>query len=90
MVKPKAHLVRCADGLIITAPTIERAEQVKETVKRHMAAWGLQLSKEKTLITNIADGFDFLGRNFRKHKGKLLIKPSKKAQHNVMEKIRGS
>jgi RNA-directed DNA polymerase len=80
--------VRYADDLIITAPTIERAEQIKETVKRHMAARGLQLSEEKTLITNIADGFDFLGWNFRKYKGKLLIKPSKKAQQNVMEKIR--
>ena len=87
-VKPKVHLVRYADDLIITAPTIERAEQIKETVKQHMAARGLQLSEEKTLITNIADGFDFLGWNFRKYKGKLLIKPSKKAQQNVMEKIR--
>ena len=53
-----------------------------------MAARGLQLSEEKTLVMNIADGFDFLGWNFRKYKGKLLIKPSKKAQQNVLEKIR--
>jgi len=88
LVVPKVNLVRYADDLIITAPTQERAEHVKETVKQFMAARGLQLSEEKTLITNIADGFDFLGWNFRKYKGKLLIKPSKKAQHNVLEKIR--
>ena len=87
-VNPKVHPVRYADDFIITAPTQERAEQVKETVRQHMAARGLQLSEEKTLITNIADGFDFLGWNFRKYKGKLLIKPSKKAQQNVLEKIR--
>ncbi|SCU78764.1 RNA-directed DNA polymerase (Reverse transcriptase Retron-type) (fragment) [Cupriavidus necator] len=39
---------------------------------------GLTLSTEKTRIVNIADGFDFLGWNFRKYSGKLLIKPSKK------------
>jgi RNA-directed DNA polymerase len=87
-VYPKVHLVRYADDFIITARTQECAEQVKETVKRHITARGLQLSEEKTLITNIADGFDFLGWNFRKYKGKLLIKPSKKSKQNVMEKIR--
>jgi RNA-directed DNA polymerase len=87
-VMPKVHLVRYADDFIITAPTQERAEQVKETVKQHIAARGLQLSEEKTLITNIADGFDFLGWNFRKYKRKLPIKPSKKAQNNVLEKMR--
>jgi RNA-directed DNA polymerase len=86
-VKPKVNLVRYADDFIITARTKECAQQVKETVKEHIAARGLQLSEEKTLITNIADGFDFLGWNVRKYKGKLLIKPSKKSQQNVMEKI---
>ncbi|MGR2989007.1 hypothetical protein ABMY09_23150, partial [Vibrio vulnificus] len=38
---------------------------------------GLTLSEEKTHITHIDDGFDFLGFNLRKYKGKLLIKPSK-------------
>jgi RNA-directed DNA polymerase len=88
LVAPKINLVRYADDFIITAPTKERAEQVKETVRKHMAVRGLQLSEEKTLITNIADGFDFLGWNFRKYKGKLLIKPSKEAQKSGMEKIR--
>jgi len=86
--EPKVNLVRYADDFIITAKTQERAEQVKETVKHHIAARGLQLSEAKTLITDIADGFDFLGWNFRKYQGKLLIKPSKKTQQNVLEKIR--
>jgi len=87
LIVPKVNLVRYADDLIITEPTQEQAEHVKETVSKFMAERGLQLSEEKTLITNIADGFDFLGWNFRKYKGKLLIKPSKKSQQNVMEKI---
>jgi len=37
---------------------------------------GLELSEEKTVITHISEGFDFLGWNFRKYKSKLIIKPS--------------
>jgi len=42
---------------------------------------------EKTLITHIDQGFDFLGWNFRKYKGKLLIKPSSKSIGNVTQKM---
>jgi RNA-directed DNA polymerase len=48
---------------------------------------GLKLSEEKTLVTNINEGFNFLGWNFRKYKGKLLPKPSKKSQAEVTRKI---
>jgi RNA-directed DNA polymerase len=87
-VQPKVNLVRYADDFIITAATQERAQQVKATVMHHMRERGLELSEEKTLITHIADGFDFLGWNFRTYKGILLIKPSKKSRQNVLEKIR--
>jgi RNA-directed DNA polymerase len=88
MIEPKVNLVRYADDFVVTARTYELAEQVKETVRKHISERGLQLSEEKTAITNIADGFDFLGWNFRKYKGKLIIKPSKKSRQKVMEKLR--
>jgi len=40
------------------------------------------------LITNIDEGFDFLGWNFNKYKGKLLIKSSKKSIKRFTETIR--
>ncbi len=49
---------------------------------------GLSLSEEKTRITHIEQGFDFLGQNVRKYKNKLLIKPSKKNVTAIKEKIR--
>ena len=49
---------------------------------------GLELSPEKTLITHIEDGFDFLGQHLRKYKGKLLITPSRKNIHTFLEGIR--
>ena len=42
---------------------------------------------EKTVITHINSGFDFLGWNFRKFKGKLIIKPSSKSMRKVTKKI---
>jgi RNA-directed DNA polymerase len=86
--EPKVNMVRYADDFIITARTKELAEQVIGTVRGFMAERGLELSEEKTLITNIADGFDFLGWNFKKYRGKLMVKPSEKSQQNVLEKIR--
>src|SRR5690606_8133682 len=47
-------------------------------IEEFLAARGLSLSPEKTKITHINDGFDFLGFNVRKYDGKLLIKPAKK------------
>jgi RNA-directed DNA polymerase len=87
-VNPKINLVRYVDDFVITSATKEIAERVKELVKDYMAERGLQLSEEKTVITHISQGFDFLGWNFRKYNGKLHIKPSRKAQQKVMKKLR--
>jgi len=56
-------------------------------IKDFLKDRGLELSDEKTLITHIDNGFDFLGWNFRKYNGKLLIKPSKKSIDKFTEKI---
>jgi len=51
---------------------------------------GLVLSPEKTRITQIEDGFDFLGQHIRRYQdGKILITPSKKNVEAVLAKIRG-
>jgi RNA-directed DNA polymerase len=53
-----------------------------------LAERGLVLSPEKTRVTHIDEGFDFLGWNFRKYNGKLLIKPSKANVKAHLDKIR--
>ncbi len=84
------HLVRYADDFIITGRSKELLEQeVKPLVEQFMRERGLELSQEKTHITHIEDGFDFLGQNVRKYDGKLLIKPSKTAVQTHLNKIRG-
>ena len=84
----QVHLVRYADDFVVTANNVEILENtVKPAIEEFLAERGLQLSTEKTVITNINKGFDFLGFNIRKYKGKLLIKPSKAAIKSVNLKI---
>ncbi len=83
------NLVRYADDFIITGRTKERLEnEVKPLVIEFLKERGLTLSEEKTRITHIEDGFDFLGWNVRKCGGKLLIKPSKKNVKAFLDDIR--
>ena len=44
------------------------------------------IGQEKTKITHINEGFDFLGQNVKKYNGKLLIKPSKKSIKAIKRK----
>jgi RNA-directed DNA polymerase len=85
--KFKVNFVRYADDFIVTAKTEELAKEVKDLIKDFLKDRGLELSDEKTLITHIDDGFDFLGWNFRKYKGKLLVKPSKKSIKKFTDKV---
>jgi RNA-directed DNA polymerase len=57
-------------------------------VEQFLRERGLTLSQEKTVITHLENGFDFLGQNVRKYHGKLLIKPSKESVQGLLEKVR--
>jgi RNA-directed DNA polymerase len=83
----KVNFVRYADDFIVTADSEETAKEIAELIKSFLEERGLELSEEKTLITHIDKGFDFLGWNFRKYNGKLLIKPSKKSIDKITKKI---
>lgn len=74
----KLGVVRYADDFIVTARDRNSLESVQSLIQAWMSKRGLELSAEKTIITSIEDGFDFLGFNSRHYNGKLLIKPSKK------------
>ena len=85
----KMNMVRYADDFIITGNSKEWLEhEVKPAVVEFLAERGLVLSPEKTKITHIREGFDFLGWNIRKYHDKLLMKPSKANVKAHLDKIR--
>lgn len=85
----KMNMVRYADDIVITGYSKEWLEsEVKPALSAFLATRGLTLSPEKTKVTHIADGFDFLGWNIRKYNGKLLIKPSKANTKALLDKVR--
>ncbi len=81
-------IVRYADDFVIVAMSQKHGEEIKayigEYLKRQV---NLELSDDKTHITEISEGFDFLGFNIRKYDDKLLIKPSKDKAQNIKRKI---
>jgi RNA-directed DNA polymerase len=85
----KIHVVRYADDFMVTGISKEVLEnQVRPAVVQFLTVRGLELSEEKTRITHISEGFDFLSQNVRKYSGKLLIKPARKSIKALMDKVR--
>jgi RNA-directed DNA polymerase len=84
------NLVRYADDFVVTGDSKELLEtMVKPWIVGFLRERGLTLSEEKTKIVHIDEGFDFLGWNFRKYGGKMLIKPSKKNVKAFYDKVKG-
>jgi RNA-directed DNA polymerase len=85
----KVHLVRYADDFLITGTSKGLLrDQVQPLVAHFLKQRGLELSHEKTQITHIEDGFDFLGQNVRRYRcGKVLIKPSSRNVKTFLAKI---
>ncbi len=83
-----------ADDFVVIAKEKWIVEELKLAISQWcMDKMGVELSSEKTRITDIYDGFDFLGCNIRKYrinetKSKLLIKPSKDSIKSIKLKIK--
>jgi RNA-directed DNA polymerase len=87
--RDQVNFIRYADDFIVTARTKETLEQiVKPAVVAFLAERGLELSEQKTTITHIEAGFNFLGQNVRKYKNKLVIKPARDGLKALVQKTR--
>src|SRR5262245_38179455 len=83
------NMVRWADDFIITGRSKELLEyEVKPLVEAFLSERGLTLSPEKTHITHINEGFDFLGQHIRKYGGTYLAQPAKKNVQAFLGKVR--
>jgi RNA-directed DNA polymerase len=82
-------IVRFADDFVISCQNEKECNLIKEDIKAFLPKeLGVKLSDKKTFITNIEDGFDFLGFNFRKYSDILLIKPCKSNISDVIESLK--
>jgi RNA-directed DNA polymerase len=80
-------LVRYADDLVVMCHSRGQAERVKVKLAEWLALRGLAFNEAKTRIMHVDDGFDFLGFNVRRYRGKLLIKPSKTAVKRIRRRL---
>jgi RNA-directed DNA polymerase len=92
---PNYRLVRYADDwCLAVSGTKAHAQALREEITGVLSAMGLRLSPEKTLITHIDEGLDFLGWRIQRHRkpgaGKryVYVYPAKKALAAVMAKIK--
>lgn len=85
----KLNVIRYADDFIITGATPEiLLNEIKPQLEHFLAERSLTLSQEKTQVSHISDGFNFLGFNVRKYQQKLLIQPADGKTQDLLDKVR--
>jgi RNA-directed DNA polymerase len=89
------NFVRYADDFIVTAKSKEVLEdEVIPKISAFLKPRGVELSEQKTKVTHISEGFDFLGQTVRKYHhtdgmlGKIQIEPSKKSVELIKSKVK--
>lgn len=92
LARKSVGVVQYADDFVIVCKTEEEAMNMYEKLKPYLEKRGLTLAENKTKVTHIEEGFDFLGFNLRQYKSNkgitLLIKPSKASVKKAKETIK--
>jgi RNA-directed DNA polymerase len=92
---PNYRLIRYADDFVIlVSGTRAHTEALLPEVAGVLSTVGLRLSEEKTLITHIDEGFDFLGWRIQRHRKRGTTRwyvynyPAKRAIRSVKAKTK--
>ena len=92
---PNYRLFRYADDFVIlVSGTRSQTEALLPEAATVLSTVGLRLSEDKTLITHIDEGLDFLGWRIQRHlkrgtaKSYIYTYPSKKALRAITGKVR--
>ena len=85
---PETQFVRYADDFLVIGENKDTLEQsVIPLIKDFLKKRELELAPEKTFITHIADGFDFLGWHVYQRGKQLTIIPSRRNAASLLCKI---
>jgi RNA-directed DNA polymerase len=83
------RLVRYADDMVLLARTEQQARMAWDQLQREFAELHLVVNQEKSRLTTLAEGFAFLGFEFRKAPGRMLLMwPRSKACCNIRQRTR--
>jgi RNA-directed DNA polymerase len=83
------RLVRYADDMVLLARTEQQARLAWDQLQAQFAALRLVVNQEKSRLTTLAGGFAFLGFEFRKPPGRMLLMwPREKACRNIRQRVR--
>jgi RNA-directed DNA polymerase len=92
---PNIRLVRFADDwCLMVHGTKADAETLREEIAGVLSTMGLRLSQEKTLITHIDEGLDFLGWRIQRHRKQgtsrhyVYTYPARKSVKAVTRKVK--
>jgi RNA-directed DNA polymerase len=81
-------VVRYADDLLALCHSRQQAEEVKARLAAWLAPRGLVFNEDKTQITHLDEGVDFLGFTIRKYpNGKVLTTPSNDAMRRIRKRL---
>ena len=84
----KYRLCRYADDFLVFGQTKKDIEEVPKILETYLDERGLILSREKTHITHLSEGFNFLGFNFKRDKDNVSrIRPSKDSKKQFKEEV---
>src|ERR1700730_17965321 len=83
------RLVRYADDMVLLARTEQQAREAWEQLQAQFAVLQLVVNQEKRRLTRLAEGFAFLGFEFRKAPGRMMLMwPREKACRNIRQRVR--
>jgi RNA-directed DNA polymerase len=83
------RLIRYADDMVLLARTEQQARAAWDQLQAQFAALRLVVNQEKSRLTTLAEGFAFLGFEFRKAPGRMLYMwPREKACRNIRQRVR--
>jgi group II intron reverse transcriptase/maturase len=83
------RLVRYADDMVLLARTEQQARAAWEQLQVQFADLRLVVNQEKSRLTTLAAGFAFLGFEFRKAPGRMLLMwPREKACRHIRQRVR--
>ncbi|WP_306332118.1 group II intron reverse transcriptase/maturase [Streptomyces sp. KL109B] len=92
---PNYRLIRYADDwCLVVSGSRADAEALREEIAVVLSTMGLRLSMEKTLVTHIEDGLDFLGWRIQRHRKRgtskhfVYLYPAKKALRSITAKVK--